>query len=218
MTQETFNQQDRRHASLGKYLSVVYYAVKPRGIRFISRRKKQQARDSEESTVPARMKSFVIIDDDQDFLDSLTEQLQEYEFDVHQAHDYSGFQALLDTQTPDIILVDYYIAEHNGLDIVRELTQNPHLIDTSIVLMSGHAGARSLAEHHKISFIEKPFSIAELLDLLKTIEDRRRGPTEDGWGQDAQKRGGKNRRQRASRLFGTTLFSDLKTLFVANPD
>ena len=75
----------------------------------------------------------------------------------------------------DVILLDYYVPDRRGVDIMKELTDRG--VDARIILMSGRQPSEIAVEamrHGAFDFIAKPLNRAELgLRVERALRDRR---------------------------------------------
>lgn len=207
--------QDRRHSALNGYLSILH-SKRPekRGGRSAATSVPQPSNDQEEKTVVNTL-SFIVADDDSAFLDTLASQLEDHGFQVKKAGDYFRLSMLLRTNPPDVLLLDYYLPNISGIEIAKELRGDEKYSDTAVILVSGHSQAKLLANHYDLPFLEKPFSVRELLSVLRkerarvATGDRKAGaPTSlsDGRKETVSKR------DTIPSLFDKRLLSDVKTL------
>jgi two-component system OmpR family response regulator len=129
---------------------------------------------------------FVIVEDDPELLDSLLVDLKERGQVAEGAVDIRGLASILGKFTPDVLLVDYYLPGPDGAEIYDELSRNSNMPRTVFVLMSAHPQARVLAEKRGIPYLEKPFTVEEMVGVSrKALEKLKQMPTKryDLWGE-----------------------------------
>ena len=135
----------------------------------------------EKQTTSSQPHTFLIVEDDELILEILVETLNEQGF-----HAEGITHPHLLTQTvakfhPDVMLIDYYLPEKNGLQIVREYRREMGKI--VYILMSAYPQIRNQAKEQAIPYLEKPFSVEQLLRLLndtqKPASDRHTNMAED---------------------------------------
>jgi DNA-binding response OmpR family regulator len=69
---------------------------------------------------------------------------------------------------PDIFILDKQLAGIDGLDLCKQLKTTPHTEKIPVIMISATPGLRELSmEAGADDFIEKPFSIANLLDKVQ---------------------------------------------------
>jgi DNA-binding response OmpR family regulator len=74
---------------------------------------------------------------------------------------------------PDLILMDKHLPDKNGLDICREIKSNPQTKDIIVIIISASLkNDQEIIDSCADEFIEKPFDIKMLLDLIAGYLDR----------------------------------------------
>ena len=68
---------------------------------------------------------------------------------------------------PDILLIDIYLGDRNGLDIVRQLRQMPDLDRIRIIMASGIDKREECLAAGADVFLLKPYMPNELFDKLR---------------------------------------------------
>jgi len=119
-------------------------------------------------------KRVIIIDDDPDIIDLLTEVLVKSRFEIRVVSD--GFEAGAMTQSfrPHLLLLDYILPCVNAGLICKFIKNDPELANTKIIVISGivddHKIRRLLASGVK-NFVKKPFSAdkisSEIINVLQ---------------------------------------------------
>ena len=103
----------------------------------------------------------LVVDDDRDLCDLLSDFLVEEGYAVTRA--YAGQEAIdaARLSTPDAVLLDLLLPDLSGVLVGRALREIPGARDLPIVIISGDraALARSAAALGAHSFLEKPFSL-----------------------------------------------------------
>ena len=69
-------------------------------------------------------------------------------------------------EQPHIALVDVNLSQGNGLDLLREIKQQPSLMATRIIMFSGLDMQRECIQAGADAFIQKPFIPDELIKLI----------------------------------------------------
>ena len=83
-------------------------------------------------------KKVVMIDDDPEFVEAITNLLDAKGYDVHTASNGKDGVAMAKAENPDIILLDVMMTtKHEGFDVARELHDDPTTKETSIIMMTG---------------------------------------------------------------------------------
>jgi DNA-binding response OmpR family regulator len=68
---------------------------------------------------------------------------------------------------PDILLIDVYLGDRNGLDVVREIRQAPDLNSIKIVMASGIDKTEECLQAGADVFLLKPYMPNELFEILR---------------------------------------------------
>ena len=122
-------------------------------------------------------KKVLMIDDDPEFVEAITNILDAKGYDVVSAGDGKDGVAKAKQEKPDIILLDIMMTtKSEGFDVARELSKDANLKGTPVVMLTGVRKEMNLpfgfepdADWLPVkAFLEKPVK-PEV--LLKTIED-----------------------------------------------
>ncbi len=120
----------------------------------------------------ARMTSprILIVDDEADIRSLLREILSEEGYEVDVAADAVQARASRARQSPDLVLLDIWMPDTDGITLLREWSRGPAMVDCPVVMMSGHGTVETAVEATRLGafdFVEKPLSLAK---LLRTVE------------------------------------------------
>jgi DNA-binding response OmpR family regulator len=113
------------------------------------------------------MKRILVVDDDNELVEVVKLSLMTKGYQVQGISNVKGIHQYINDFLPDIILLDVYIGEHNGLDICKELSENPSTKHIKIIIFSGQG--TMLDECHAMAFLRKPFSTEQLHFLIEKI-------------------------------------------------
>jgi len=117
-------------------------------------------------------KWILLVDDEQEIIDSLRELLQvtfgEDELRIVEARD--GIQATgkIKNQKFDCIITDMKMPKKEGDALIVSVRQNPFNAETPIIMLTGHPNKKILRDVRFVYLMEKPFLHNELTDLLAT--------------------------------------------------
>ncbi|AMN45621.1 nitrogen assimilation regulatory protein NtrX [Steroidobacter denitrificans] len=112
---------------------------------------------------------ILVVDDEAEIRELLKDILADEGYDVEVAADAAEARASRAEQDPDLVLLDIWMPDTDGITLLREWTQ----IDGAscpVVMMSGHGTVETAVEATRLGafdFIEKPLS---LVKLLHTVE------------------------------------------------
>lgn len=111
-------------------------------------------------------KKILVVDDEKDILEAVKIVLEEYGFQVQTLIRGVDIEAL-DTNLPDLILLDVLLSGKDGRQIAKKLKSQDATKHIPIVMMSAHPTAKqSIKEYLADDFLPKPFEIEELLGKI----------------------------------------------------
>ncbi|MGC4029394.1 MAG: sigma-54 dependent transcriptional regulator [Steroidobacteraceae bacterium] len=112
---------------------------------------------------------ILVVDDEADIRVLLKEILSEEGYEVDVAADAGQARASRARATPDLVLLDIWMPDTDGITLLREWS-NVASEDCPVVMMSGHGTVETAVEATRLGafdFVEKPLSLAK---LLRTVE------------------------------------------------
>jgi len=119
----------------------------------------------------------VLICDNEDVMRSLVrDSLAEGEFELLEARDGDQALQLARAEHPDLILLDLMMPGRSGLDVLRELRNDPALADIAVVMLSARAlppDREAVAAAGADYFLAKPFSPMRLVALVDELLNAR---------------------------------------------
>jgi len=78
-------------------------------------------------------------------------------------------------EKPDVLIIDIYLGDHNGMDIVRQIRKTPDLSALNIIMASGIDKTEECLAAGANDFLLKPYMPDELFkklrNLLSTTDD-----------------------------------------------
>src|SRR5579863_2471422 len=112
---------------------------------------------------------ILVVDDEADIRGLLKEILSEEGYEVDVAANAAQARASRARQTPDLVLLDIWMPDVDGITLLREWSSS--VADgCPVVMMSGHGTVETAVEATRLGafdFVEKPLSLAK---LLRTVE------------------------------------------------
>jgi two-component system, OmpR family, KDP operon response regulator KdpE len=127
-----------------------------------------------EPTIPTRV---LIVEDDPNIVDLMRANLAVRGFDTLVSVDGSKVLALLETEQPDMVLLDLTLPEADGFELCRQIRERSNV---AIIVVSARGGERDKVTALNMGaddYMTKPFGIEELLArILATL--RRTRPAE----------------------------------------
>jgi len=118
---------------------------------------------------------ILVVDDESDIRRLLQEILTEEGYEVEVAADAGQARAARARQTPDLVLLDIWMPDTDGITLLREWS-NDASDDCPVVMMSGHGTVDTAVEATRLGaydFVEKPLSLAKLLRTVERALDAR---------------------------------------------
>ena len=119
--------------------------------------------------------SILIVDDEPSILQSLGGLLSDEGFEVATAA--NGYEALkiVDTESPDLVLLDIWMPGIDGIETLKEIKKdNPHI---QVIIISGHGTIETAVKATKLGafdLIEKPLSIDKVIVAINNALNFRR--------------------------------------------
>ncbi len=126
------------------------------------------------------MSQILVIDDEVGIRELLSEILTDEGHDVATAENAATARAWRDARRPDLVLLDIWMPDTDGVTLLKEWAANGQL-NMPVVMMSGHATIETAVEATKIGavgFLEKPIGMQKLLASVKQALER--GPRQSG--------------------------------------
>ena len=108
---------------------------------------------------------ILVVDDEADIRGLLKEILSEEGYDVDVAGDAGQARASRARQLPDLVLLDIWMPDTDGITLLREWA-SAGLLTMPVVMMSGHGTIDTAVEATRIGaydFLEKPIALQKLL-------------------------------------------------------
>jgi DNA-binding response OmpR family regulator len=111
---------------------------------------------------------ILVLDDNLDILDIIQEVLSYEDFDVLCVSRINHFYEHLADWKPDLLILDFKLADGNGGDICRQLKDSPETCDIPIIMFSAYVtGQEDLYSYGCDAVITKPFNLEELRDKIR---------------------------------------------------
>jgi len=121
----------------------------------------------------------LVVDDEADIRALIDEILSEEGYEVTVAADAAEARAAQGQGEFDLVLLDIWMPDTDGISLLREWTEAGDLA-CPVVMMSGHGTVDTAVEATRLGafdFVEKPLSLAKLLRTVERAIDTARKPT-----------------------------------------
>jgi len=115
------------------------------------------------------MPHALAVDDDPNFLSALAELIEGQGFTTNTACNLRDARAQVSHRTPDVALVDLYLPDGSGIDLLKDLELGTA---TEVVLMTGHADVESAVQALRLGasdYLTKPLDIGRLKSILANV-------------------------------------------------
>ena len=117
------------------------------------------------------MTKVLVIEDERNLLEDITELLQYTDFEVQGAN--SGTQGLqvAHDYAPDMIICDIMMPDLDGYQVLEQIRGNPDTADTPFIFLTAKADRDSMRQGMDMGaddYLTKPFTSAELLTAINT--------------------------------------------------
>ena len=111
----------------------------------------------------------LVVDDDQDIIDAMTDVLRQEGYRVSAAHDGAEALSMLRANAhPRVILLDWMMPGMDGATFAEEKRRDPALAAIPVVLLTADARASTKAADAGIgAFLRKPVTLDDLLSMLE---------------------------------------------------
>ena len=109
--------------------------------------------------------SVLVVDDEPDIRGLLQEILEDEGYAVSVADNARAAQAAVDESRPDLVLLDIWMPDTDGVTLLKSWSRSGTL-GFPVIMISGHGTVETAVEatrHGAVDFIEKPLSLAKLL-------------------------------------------------------
>jgi two-component system nitrogen regulation response regulator NtrX len=112
---------------------------------------------------------ILVVDDEPDIRNIIKEILEDEGFTVILAKDGQSARQLRSEYHPDLILLDIWMPDIDGISLLKEWYESG-LRDSPVIMISGHGTVETAVEAIRLGaydFIEKPLSLSKLLITIK---------------------------------------------------
>ncbi|OGO46458.1 MAG: hypothetical protein A2Z30_00655 [Chloroflexi bacterium RBG_16_64_43] len=117
------------------------------------------------------MPKVLLLEDDRDMVTLLRTFLELEGFTVRALTLGEPVMALVESESPDVVLLDVFLAGQNGLQILENIRAHPRLGATRVVMVSGMDVSSECKKKGADAFLLKPYMPDELVRLLRSTAD-----------------------------------------------
>jgi two-component system nitrogen regulation response regulator NtrX len=108
---------------------------------------------------------ILVVDDEPDIRELVSDILEDENYSVATAEDAAAARAALRDRRPDLILLDIWMPDLDGISLLKEWSSGAGPA-CPVIMMSGHGTVETAVEATRLGaydFLEKPLSLAKLL-------------------------------------------------------
>ena len=117
---------------------------------------------------------LLIVDDEEDFLNSIAERLGMRDFDVSTASEGNLAVKAAKKGKFDVAILDMKMPGMDGMELLKVLKTKHKFLE--VIILTGHGAIDSAVEATKLgaySYLEKPYDFEKLLEVLKEAYETR---------------------------------------------
>jgi DNA-binding NtrC family response regulator len=117
---------------------------------------------------------LMLVDDEEDFLNSLAKRLGKRDFDITTATEGNTAIKAAKKKEFDVAILDMKMPGMDGMELLRILKKKHKFLE--VVILTGYGGIDSAVEATKLgahSYLEKPYDFEKLLEVLKKAYETR---------------------------------------------
>ncbi|MGE5464585.1 MAG: response regulator [Syntrophothermus sp.] len=117
-------------------------------------------------------KTVLIIEDEEDAADLFAEMMRVSGFRVLKSNSSSAAIGMMNTEKPDVVILDIMMPEASGLDILRLMRRNPALAGIPVVVVSAltmPADIKNGMQAGASLYLTKPVGFLELKQAVERV-------------------------------------------------
>ncbi|HEC70027.1 MAG TPA: diguanylate cyclase [Candidatus Omnitrophica bacterium] len=121
------------------------------------------------------VKKKILVVDDELFIRDILKSILEEEYEVIEAGDGEEGLDLVKKERPDLVILDYKMPKKTGIEVCRELREDPLFLHIPIIMLTGKGEVKDKVEGLEVGaddYIVKPFESQELLARVKMVLKR----------------------------------------------
>ncbi len=110
----------------------------------------------------------LLVDDEKDFVNSLSERIQMRELDSKIAYDGEQALELVTDEIPDVVVLDLRMPGIDGLEVLDRLKKN--YPDVQVIILTGHGSEEDERVSQRLGaydYLQKPVNIDKLIRSIK---------------------------------------------------
>ncbi len=116
----------------------------------------------------SKKSKILVIDDDQDMVNLIESRLLSEGFDVKTATDGEEGLLLLESYSPNVLVLDIKMPKMDGYTLVRKMHRNENLVKIPVIIMTGYDAMADIFKMEGIcDYLVKPFSPEDLIKRIR---------------------------------------------------
>jgi DNA-binding NtrC family response regulator len=118
--------------------------------------------------------NVMIVDDENDFRETLVKRLQKRHLNVFGAESGQKALDLMNKLIFDVVILDIKMPGLDGIETLREIKKKNPLVE--VILLTGHASMESGVEGMDLGafdYVMKPVNIDDLLEMIRRAYERK---------------------------------------------
>ncbi len=118
------------------------------------------------------MKTILIADDEEDLRALLLMTLEDPAYHLLEASDGESALRLINTDSPDVVILDWMMPKKNGIDVARAMQEQPRLKHIPIIMLTAKDQPcdQEYGEDAGVhAYFVKPFSPLKLLEKVQQL-------------------------------------------------
>ena len=111
---------------------------------------------------------ILLVDDEEEFVKSLSERLQLRDFDANLAYDGEQAMQLVTDEVPDVMVLDLKMPGIDGMEVLRRVKKK--FPKVQVIILTGHGSEKDEIEAKKLGafeYLQKPTDLDTLVSTLK---------------------------------------------------
>ena len=132
----------------------------------------------DDSDLPPKI---LLVDDEEEFVLTLSERLEARNLESAVAHNGEEALAIVETDSPDVMVLDLKMPGIDGLEVLRRVKQERP--QTEVIILTGHGSDKEQARARELgafAYLNKPVDIDVLTATMKQAYERTRHRGPDG--------------------------------------
>jgi DNA-binding response OmpR family regulator len=125
----------------------------------------------DEAKSEAKRQRVLIVDDDQEIVESVRFALEANDFDVLIARDGNQGLAMAEKEDPDLVILDMMMPKRSGF-LVLEKLRRTRPVPLRVIMITANEGSRHKAYAEMLGvddYIRKPFAMDRLMESVKRL-------------------------------------------------